>query len=247
MSTILDFLSNILFNVLFSDIGTVLLMPIVICQCIAEKITTAVTIQETELTGLKNFLFHPENKSLRRHLAVFGTDLFPEWLFIYGEKGVGKSHLATCVNEEMEKNNMLCCIMNYSAFMNQSKNDESFTNTVKGNNCLIIDDIEEVLEGDSIEQCLFMVDLKELEFCNIDLILLSKVPAEEFHFSTDLGFFIEDPIELKAPVLKQKIRHVKRCLRKNHLHISKENIMEIAQMKTMGQVKERLNDLLPNH
>ena len=30
MSTILDFLSNILFNVLFSDIGTVLLMPIVI-------------------------------------------------------------------------------------------------------------------------------------------------------------------------------------------------------------------------
>ena len=50
MSTILDFLSNILFNVLFSDIGTVLLMPIVICQCIAEKITTAVTIQETELT-----------------------------------------------------------------------------------------------------------------------------------------------------------------------------------------------------
>ena len=50
--------------------------------------------------------------------------------------------------EEMEKNNMRCCIMNYRAFMNQSKNDESFTNTVKGNNCLIIDDIEEVLKGD---------------------------------------------------------------------------------------------------
>lgn len=30
MNNILDFLSNILFYVLFSDIGTVLLMPIVI-------------------------------------------------------------------------------------------------------------------------------------------------------------------------------------------------------------------------
>lgn len=242
MNTILDFLSNILFYVLFSDIGTVLLMPIVIYQCIAEKITAAVTLQETELTGLKNFLFHPKNKSLRRHLAIFGMDLFPEWLFIYGEKGVGKSHLATCIKEEMEENDMRCCIMNYSAFMNLSKNEETFTNTVRGNNCLIIDDIEEVLERDSIDQCLFMVALKELEFCNVDLILLSKVPAEEFHLPT--GFFIEDPIELKAPVLKQKKRYVKRCLRKNHLHISKEKVMEIAQMKNMGQVKEKINDLL---
>ena len=46
----------------------------------------------------------------------------------------------------MEENDMRCCIMNYSAFMNLSKNEETFTNTVKGNNCLIIDDIEEVLE-----------------------------------------------------------------------------------------------------
>ncbi len=150
-------------------------------------------------------------------------------LFIYGDSGLGKTHLLSAIQHEMEKNYPGINIIYISAetFTNEflhsitSNSTEKFDDKYRSADALLIDDIQFIAGKEQTEEKFFHI-FNELYKLNKAIVLTSDRPAKEIksisdrlktRFSSGLAADVRAPeyetrlaiIQRKAEILNFKI------------------------------------------
>lgn len=143
---------------------------------------------------LENFLTCPENRLA--HAACQNVAAYPgenyNPLFIYGNVGLGKTHLLQGVANEMKKNNpnALVVYMTSEMFVNevikaiQSKNMDAFRDKYRKVDAFIIDDIQFLANKDRTQEEFFHT-FNTLHDLGSQIILSSDRPPQELNLLSE--------------------------------------------------------------
>lgn len=207
----------------------------------AEPVNETVDIIDKKVTyTFDNFIVGPSNNLAFAAAKAVSKKQHEKYnpLFIYGDSGLGKTHLLSAIQFEMQKNFPGVNIIYIPAetFTNEflhsisSNNVETFDDRYRSADALLIDDIQFIAGKDQTEEKFFHI-FNELYKQNKVIVLTSDRPAKEIKSISDrlkTRFSSGLIADVKPPEYETRIAIIQRKAELLNFNISEEVIDYIA-------------------
>jgi chromosomal replication initiator protein len=180
------------------------------------------------------------SKAVAKELGVLYNPLF-----IYGDTGLGKTHLLQAIGNDAVKKNKVVIYVTVEQFMNdfffsmKNNNKEYFKSKYRTCDLLLIDDIQ-FLSGKDKTQEEFFHTFNELHTANKQIVLTSdKLPSEIVGLEDRLKTRFEHGLKayIQAPELDTKIAIIKKKSELNGIKLNK-NIINFIATKLDDSIRE---------
>ncbi|TYB31848.1 MAG: chromosomal replication initiator protein DnaA [Candidatus Mcinerneyibacterium aminivorans] len=163
-------------------------------------------------------------------------------LFIYGESGLGKTHLMQAIGNKIykkKKEEVRCCYVTADKFRNEliesikNRSTENFRNKYRYVDVLLVDDIH-VIEGAESVQEEFFHTFNDLYKLNKQIVITSDRPPSEIKLENRLITRFEWGLvtDIKKPRLETRVAILKKKAEKWNMNLSHEIIFYIANNVT---------------
>ncbi len=238
----------------------------------AEPAVNESSIQDKKMTyTFDNFIIGPSNNLAYAAAKAVSKKQHEKYnpLFIYGDSGLGKTHLLSAIESEMQKNYPGINIIYIPAetFTNeflhsiQTNTVEVFDDKYRSADALLIDDIQFIAGKDQTEEKFFHI-FNELYNQNKVIVLTSDRPAKEIKSISDrlrTRFSSGLIADVKPPEYETRLAIIQRKADLLHFNISddvidyianklKSNIRQIEgvvtklhALSTVSQIKPTIN------
>ncbi len=168
-------------------------------------------------------------------------------LFIYGDSGLGKTHLLSAIQHEMEKNYPGINIIYISAetFTNEflhsisSNTTEHFDDKYRSADALLIDDIQFIAGKEQTEEKFFHI-FNELYKLNKAIVLTSDRPAKEIKSISDrlkTRFSSGLAADVRAPEYETRIAIIQRKAELLNFNIP-EDVVDFIATKLKSNIRQ---------
>lgn len=157
-------------------------------------------------------------------------------LFIYGDTGLGKTHLLQAIGNDAVKKNKIVIYVTVEQFMNdfllsiKKNNMEYFKNKYRNCDLLLIDDIQFLTNKESTQEEFFHT-FNELHSANKQIVMTSdKMPSEICGIEERLKSRFEHGLKahVVTPELETKIAIIEKKSELNGIYFTKEIVHYIA-------------------